>query len=69
MRDHGITWHNMYKNGKGGYDAAIRVVAPGGLVAASGDELHVTGADEVLVLMRIVPWKTPLSREKSEAWA
>ncbi len=31
--------------------------------------IRVTGANQVLVLMQVRPWKTPLSREQSEAWA
>ncbi len=52
----GVTYHNVYAKGKGGYDAAIRIIRK--------DE----GRD-VLVLIRIVPWKTPLPQERSEAWA
>jgi len=50
------TYHNVYNKGKGGYDAAVRVVRQ-----------H-EGRD-VLLLIRIVPWKTPLPTERSEAWA
>jgi hypothetical protein len=51
-----VTYHQIYTKGKGGYDAAIRVIRK--------DE----GRD-VLVLIRIVPWKTPLPPDRSEAWA
>ncbi len=51
-----VTYHNTYAKGKGGFDAAVRVVVR--------DE----GRD-TLVLIRIAPWKTPLPREQSEAWA
>ncbi len=51
-----VTYHNVYAKGKGGYDAAVRVIRK--------DE----GRD-VLLLIRIVPWKTPLPKENSEAWA
>ena len=51
-----VTYHNVYAKGKGGYDAAVRVIRQ--------DE----GRD-VLLLIRIVPWKTPLPKEMSEAWA
>ena len=51
-----ITYHNVYAQGKGGYDAAVRVIRK--------DE-----GRETLVLVRIAPWKTPLPKEQSEAWA
>ena len=52
----GVTYHNVYAKGKGGYDAAVRIVR--------ADE-----GRQVLLLIRIVPWKTPLPKERSEAWA
>ncbi len=64
-----VTYHNTYTQGKGGYDAAVRIVADGGSVTATGAVVRVSGADEVLLLMRIVPWKTPLPKERSDAWA
>ena len=51
-----VTYHNVYAKGKGGYDAAIRVVRQ-------------NEGRNVLVLIRIAPWKTPLPKEQSEAWA
>ena len=51
-----VTYHNVYVKGKGGYDAAVRII--------SRDK----GCDRLL-LIRIVPWKTPLPQEQSEAWA
>ena len=50
-----VTYHNVYAKGKGGYDAAVRIIRK--------DE----GRD-VMLLIRIVPWKTPLPQERSEAW-
>jgi len=41
----------------------------GGEATATKGGILVRGADEVLLLMRIAPWKTPLPRELSEAWA
>jgi alpha-L-fucosidase 2 len=64
-----VTFHNTYTMGKGGYDAAIRILTTGGSVEAVGDRLRVRGAREVLMLMRMVPWKTPMPPEQSEAWA
>ena len=51
-----VSYHNVYVKGKGGYDAAVRII--------SRDE----GRGRLL-LIRIVPWKTPLPKEQSEAWA
>jgi len=67
VQDGWATYHNTYKNGKGGFDAALRIVAKGGAAKAEGTAIQVNGADEVLVLMRIAPWKVPL--EGSDAWA
>ena len=64
-----VTYHNVYARGKGGYDAAVRIITKGGQTQAEGDKVKVSGADEVLLLMRIVPWKTPLPKDQSEAWA
>ena len=61
------TYHNTYQYGKGGFDVAIRVVAKGGKTGSDGTAIQVEGADEVVVLMRIAPWKIP--SEKNEAWA
>jgi hypothetical protein len=51
-----VTYHNTYVKGKGGYDAAVRIVR-------SNKDC------DTLLLIRIVPWKTPLPKEQSEAWA
>jgi len=51
-----VTYHNIYKKGKGGYDAAVRIVRKN------------EGRD-VTLLIRIAPWKTPLPKNQSEAWA
>jgi hypothetical protein len=51
-----VTYHNVYLKGKGGFDAAVRIVR--------GDE-----GRRVLLLIRIAPFKTPLAPEHSEAWA
>jgi hypothetical protein len=49
-----VTYHNTYVKGKGGYDGAVRIITHG---------------NETLLLIRMVPWKTPLSKDLSEAWA
>lgn len=64
-----VTYHNTYTKGKGGYDAAVRIVAHGGHVRQQGRTLQVEGAEAVTLLMRLVPWKTPLPPEQSQAWA
>jgi len=53
----GMACHNVYRNGKGGYDSALRVVCRGGQAACDGEQISIRAADEVLVLMRIAPWK------------
>jgi hypothetical protein len=60
-------YHNTYTHGKGGFDAAIRIVPSGGKVEADGTAVRIEGADEVLLLMRIEPWKASI--EGSDAWA
>ena len=50
------TYHNTYVKGKGGYDSAVRIIRK-------------DDGRDTLVLIRIVPWKTPLPKEQSEAWA
>lgn len=64
-----VGFHNIYRNGKGGYDAGIRIVAKGGKTDVAGEKVTVSGAEKILLLMRIVPWKTPLPKAHSEAWA
>jgi hypothetical protein len=54
--DEWVTYHNVYTKGKGGFDAAVRIVKK-------------DDGRDVLLLIRIVPWKTPLPKERSEAWA
>jgi alpha-L-fucosidase 2 len=51
-----VTCHNIYRKGKGGFDTAVRI--------ARSNE----GCD-TLVLIRIVPWKTPVKKDQSNAWA
>ena len=50
------TYHNVYVKGKGGFDVAVRIVTK-------------DGGRNTLLLIRIVPWKTPLPKDHSEAWA
>ena len=64
-----VTYHNIYRNGKGGYDAAVRILSQGGTVEYDKTEIRVAGADDLLLLMQIVPWKTPLPKAESEAFA
>ncbi|MCX7047235.1 MAG: glycoside hydrolase N-terminal domain-containing protein [Candidatus Sumerlaeota bacterium] len=51
-----VTYHNVYAKGKGGFDAAVRVI-------------RIDEGRDILALIRIAPWKTPLPKETSEAWA
>ena len=52
-----ITCHNVYVKDKGGYDGAIRVIARGGQTRCDAGKIKITAADEVLVLMRIEPYR------------
>jgi len=52
-----ITCHNVYVKGKGGYDGAVRIETKGGQALSDGRKITVSGADEVLALMRIDPYK------------
>ncbi len=51
-----VVCHNQYRKGKGGFDTAVRIVR-------RNDGL------DVLLLIRIAPWKTPMPDELSESWA
>lgn len=61
-----IHCHNVYVKGKGGYDGAVRVVNEGGTQSSDGRSISVSGANSVTLLIRILPWRTPLPG--SEAW-
>jgi len=52
-----MTFHNMYMFGKGGYDVAVRIVPKAGAATCKEGVVHVDGADEVLILIRIEPFK------------
>ena len=69
MSPESVTFHNIYGRGKGGYDVAVRVVVDGGATEVVDDRIRVAGANRLLLLVRIVPWKTPLPAEASDAWA
>ena len=62
-----ITCHNLYAKGKGGFDGAVRIVATGGVRIADGSAITIRGADAVTLLVRILPWRTPLPG--SQAWS
>jgi alpha-L-fucosidase 2 len=64
-----ISAHNTYIRGKGGYDNLIRVIPSGGTSTIKDSILSITGADNILLIMQVKGWKTPLKKEQSEAWA
>ncbi len=64
-----IGCHNIYAKGKGGYDTGVRIVRKGGKTEVSGNKIKISDSDEILLFIRIVPWKTPLPKQVSEAWA
>lgn len=63
-----VGYHNTYVQGKGGYDAGVRIMKKGGVAKVVGSTVEIDGAEEITLAIRVVPWKTPLSEEKSEAW-
>jgi len=63
-----LSAHSVYTKGKGGYDSLLRVVASGGETDVVDDTLTVSGADHVLLMMKVDTWRTPLPAEQSEAW-
>jgi len=67
VEDGWITCHNVYQKGKGGYDGVVRIVTKGGQTKIQDKKFIVEDATEVLLYMKIQPWKTPLP--ESEAWA
>ncbi len=62
-----IACHNVYVKGKGGYDGAVRVIAAGGTQTSDGKSVSVADANSVTLILRIQPWKTPLT-DGSQAW-
>jgi alpha-L-fucosidase 2 len=64
-----LSAHTRYVKGKGGYDSLLRVTTVGGSTQSRDETIRVSGADQVLVLMQVRTWKTPLPPEQSEAWA
>jgi alpha-L-fucosidase 2 len=64
-----VNYHNVYKKGKGGFDSVVRISLKGGRSSVKDRTVAVKGADEVVLLMQVVPWKTPLSKDLSEAWS
>ena len=61
-----ITCHNVYVNGKGGYDGVVRITTQGGLMKCDGEIIDVNRATSITLVIRIQPWKIPLPG--SEAW-
>ena len=49
------SFRNPWKGGLEGYEVVARVVPKGGTMRKDGESLAVTGADEILVLLRTVP--------------
>lgn len=64
-----VSYHNIYSKGKGGFDAIIRIHVEGGKARISENNLVIENANNVVLLIRISPWKTPLPESRSEAWA
>ena len=52
-----VTCHNVYVNGKGGYDGAVRVGTNGGQVTCTGGSISIANADAVTLVMRVEPFQ------------
>jgi hypothetical protein len=50
-----ITFANIYREGKGGYDGALRITTRGGRTESDGTKIRITDAEEALVVMRLEP--------------
>jgi len=64
-----IKTHVVYTKGKGGYDSVIRIVTDGGETTAGDGKVVISGSDNVLILMCVEPWESPMPADRSEAWA
>jgi hypothetical protein len=64
-----ISAHTVYKKGKGGYDSVIRIAADNGTVKHNSTGASISDADEIVLLMQVRDWRTPLPKNISEAWA
>ena len=69
VSDSMIKAHAEYVNGKGGYDNIVKVILSGGELRIDGKTIKVSGADTIRLLMQVLPWKAPLEKSQSEAWA
>lgn len=63
-----MTAHNTYLKGKGGYDISLKIIPKGGKTEVLNDSLSISEADEVLIIAQAQRWRTPLTKEESEAW-
>jgi hypothetical protein len=63
-----IREHNVYLNGKGGYDIAIKVINHGGSEASRTTGIGIENADGVTLIMRVQPWKTPLENTQASEY-
>lgn len=61
--------HVVYDKGKGGYENVVRIIPLGGRLEVKGNDIEVHNSDKILLFIQIRPWKSPLSKESSEAWA
>ncbi len=49
------SFKNAYEGGLQGYEVVAKVIPKGGTMRADGGSLHVEGADEVMILLRVAP--------------
>ena len=50
-----LSYHAQYANDSGGYEGLARITTKGGKIIASGNELQIKDADEIMVVIRITP--------------
>lgn len=58
MRANMVHLYNTYQEGAGGYQVAIQVIAPQGTVKVDEDKLIVKHAEQLFLLMKIVPFQS-----------
>lgn len=54
-----VGFHDLYAEGNGGYDGAIRAVCSGGTCEVRDGTMSVVGAKELLLVARIDRWRPP----------
>lgn len=64
-----LSAHVTYKKGKGGYDNLVKIIPTGGKIETKDGAIRVSNANKIVLLIQVNPWRTPLPKTQSEAWA